>query len=55
MLPAALSGALLLAASDFAVQRVFAPAPMPVGIATGTLGGLYLCLLLIGETRKSRT
>ncbi|GAA3018013.1 iron chelate uptake ABC transporter family permease subunit [Kitasatospora albolonga] len=55
LVPAALSGALLLAASDFAVQRVFAPAPMPVGIATGTLGGLYLCLLLIGETRKSGT
>ncbi|MEU5981323.1 iron chelate uptake ABC transporter family permease subunit [Streptomyces sp. NPDC047434] len=52
--PAALMGALLLATSDLAAQRLFAPALLPVGTATGTLGGLYLIWLLITESRKSR-
>ncbi|TXS22976.1 hypothetical protein EAO71_22545 [Streptomyces sp. ms191] len=52
--PAALMGALLLAASDLVAQRLFAPALLPVGTATGTLGGLYLIWLLITESRKSR-
>ncbi|MFH9738554.1 FecCD family ABC transporter permease [Streptomyces roseolus] len=54
LLPAALMGALLLAASDLAAQRLFAPALLPVGTATGTIGGLYLIWLLITESRKSR-
>ncbi|MFJ2822604.1 FecCD family ABC transporter permease [Streptomyces toxytricini] len=54
LLPAALMGALLLAASDVAAQRLFAPALLPVGTATGTIGGLYLIWLLITESRKSR-
>ncbi|UYQ65432.1 FecCD family ABC transporter permease [Streptomyces peucetius] len=54
LMPSALMGALLLAASDLAAQRVFAPALLPVGTATGTLGGLYLIWLLITESRKSR-
>ncbi|MFI2345846.1 FecCD family ABC transporter permease [Streptomyces sp. NPDC019443] len=54
LLPSALMGAVLLALSDLVVQRVFAPALLPVGTATGTIGGLYLIWLLITESRKSR-
>ncbi|MFD4372466.1 FecCD family ABC transporter permease [Streptomyces sp. NPDC058486] len=54
LLPAALMGALLLAVGDLAAQRLFAPALLPVGTATGTIGGLYLIWLLITESRKSR-
>lgn len=54
LIPAALMGALLLAASDLLAQRLFAPALLPVGTATGTVGGLYLIWLLITESRKSR-
>ncbi|MCL7378238.1 iron chelate uptake ABC transporter family permease subunit [Streptomyces sp. 35G-GA-8] len=54
LLPSALMGAVLLALSDLVVQRVFAPALLPVGTATGAIGGLYLIWLLITESRKSR-
>ncbi|MFC8271080.1 FecCD family ABC transporter permease [Streptomyces sp. NPDC057271] len=54
LLSSALMGALLLAVSDLVVQRVFAPALLPVGTATGAIGGLYLIWLLITESRKSR-
>ncbi|GFH38519.1 FecCD family ABC transporter permease [Streptomyces pacificus] len=54
LVPCALMGALLLAVSDLAAQRLFAPALLPVGTATGTIGGLYLIHLLITESRRSR-
>ncbi|MET9513866.1 iron chelate uptake ABC transporter family permease subunit [Streptomyces sp. NPDC002994] len=54
LVPAALMGAVLLAGSDLAVQRIFSPALLPVGTATGTIGGLYLIWLLVTESRKSR-
>jgi iron complex transport system permease protein len=54
LVPSALMGAVLLALSDLVVQRVFAPALLPVGTATGTIGGLYLIWLLVTESRKSR-
>ncbi|MCF3120877.1 iron chelate uptake ABC transporter family permease subunit [Streptomyces arenae] len=54
LLPTALLGALLLAAGDLAAQRLFAPSLLPVGAATGTIGGLYLIWLLVTESRKSR-
>ncbi|MGH3621349.1 MAG: FecCD family ABC transporter permease [Sciscionella sp.] len=54
LLPAGLMGALLLSASDLAVQRLFAPTLLPVGIATGALGGLYLMWLLGHEWRRGR-
>jgi iron complex transport system permease protein len=54
LLPTALMGAVLLTTSDLAVQRLFAPTLLPVGTATGTLGGLYLIWLLVTESRKSR-
>jgi len=52
LLAAALMGALLLTAGDLAVQRLFSPAQLPVGIATGALGGLYLIWLLAHEWRR---
>ncbi|MFJ9428739.1 FecCD family ABC transporter permease [Streptomyces sp. NPDC101490] len=54
LLPTALMGALLLTVSDVLAQRLFAPALLPVGTATGTIGGLYLIWLLVSESRKSR-
>ncbi|MBT2526579.1 iron chelate uptake ABC transporter family permease subunit [Streptomyces sp. ISL-99] len=54
LVPAAFMGAVLLAGSDLAVQRIFSPALLPVGTATGTIGGLYLIWLLVTESRKSR-
>ncbi|MFF5456126.1 FecCD family ABC transporter permease [Streptomyces sp. NPDC012950] len=54
LVPSAAMGAVLLASSDLAVQRIFSPALLPVGTATGTIGGLYLIWLLVTESRKSR-
>ena len=54
VIPAALTGALLLAVSDFAAQRVFDPTQLPVGVATGAVGGLYLAWLLSREWRRGR-
>ncbi|MDX2392699.1 MULTISPECIES: iron chelate uptake ABC transporter family permease subunit [unclassified Streptomyces] len=54
LMPSAAMGAVLLAGSDLAVQRIFSPALLPVGTATGTVGGLYLIWLLVMESRKSR-
>lgn len=50
----ALTGALLLTASDLAAQRAFAPTQLPVGVATGVVGGLYLAWLLSREWRQGR-
>ncbi|GAB3239841.1 FecCD family ABC transporter permease [Kineosporia babensis] len=47
-------GALLLVASDWVAQRALPSGPVPVGIATGLLGGAYLCWLLVHEWRKGR-
>ena len=52
ILPSAAMGALLLAASDLLAQLLFAPIPMPVGMVTVTIGGVYLMLLLIREARS---
>lgn len=54
LVASAVMGALLLALGDFAVQRVFDPAQLPVGIATGVIGGLYLIWLLASEWRRGR-
>jgi iron-siderophore transport system permease protein len=50
VLTSALAGALLLAVSDLAAQRLFEP-QLPVGIATGAVGGVYLAWLLIRRWR----
>lgn len=54
LIPAALTGALLLAGADLAAQRAFDPVQLPVGVATGAIGGIYLAWLLGREWRKGR-
>ncbi len=51
LVSSALMGALLLVAGDLAVQSLFPAAQLPVGTATGCLGGLYLMWLLASEWR----
>jgi iron complex transport system permease protein len=52
LLPAAITGALLMVLSDFVAQRLLAPAQLPVGVVTGAVGGVYLAWLLAGQWRK---
>lgn len=52
LLLAALCGALLLIAADYAAQHLFLPYQLPVGVITVSLGGLYLIALLIREARR---
>ncbi|WP_454042186.1 FecCD family ABC transporter permease [Cellulosimicrobium sp. Marseille-Q8652] len=52
ILPAAVMGAVLLAASDLVAQRAFAPTQLPVGVVTVSVGGLYLVWLLVREARR---
>ncbi|MBE1537243.1 FecCD family ABC transporter permease [Actinomadura algeriensis] len=52
LLPAALTGALLLLAADIAAQTVLAPVQLPVGVVTTAIGGTYLIWLLIKEVRR---
>jgi len=54
VVPAALMGAFVLATSDIVAQRLFAPAQLPVGVATGAVGGLYLVWLLLSEWKRDR-
>lgn len=55
LLPSAVMGAALLVTADFAAQRVFGSGRLPVGVATGVLGGGYLLWLLVAERRAGRT
>ena len=52
LIPAALTGALLLVASDLAAQRLLG-VDLPVGIMTGALGGVYLCWVLRSGWRRA--
>ncbi|MEU5692047.1 iron chelate uptake ABC transporter family permease subunit [Actinosynnema sp. NPDC020468] len=52
-LAAALTGAVLLVGADLAGQRLL-PVPLPVGLSTGAVGGLYLVWLLGREWRGER-
>ncbi|WP_328462517.1 FecCD family ABC transporter permease [Streptomyces sp. NBC_00448] len=54
LVPSALMGAALLVAADWAAQRAFGSGEVPVGVATGVLGGGYLLWLLISERRAGR-
>jgi iron complex transport system permease protein len=54
LLPSALMGAALLVLADLAAQRAFGSGQVPVGVATGVLGGGYLLWLLVGERRAGR-
>ncbi|MFF0574376.1 FecCD family ABC transporter permease [Streptosporangium saharense] len=47
-----LMGALLLVAGDMAAQRLMAPTQLPVGVMTGSLGGVYLVWVLVSGWRK---
>jgi iron complex transport system permease protein len=51
-LSSGLMGAMLLMASDLAVQRLPSDTQLPVGIATGVIGGVYLAVLLASEFRR---
>ncbi|MEV4418852.1 iron chelate uptake ABC transporter family permease subunit [Patulibacter sp. NPDC049589] len=51
---AAMTGAVLLIASDFAAQRLFPDQQLPVGVVTGVAGGGYLIWLLWNEWRGGR-
>jgi iron complex transport system permease protein len=51
LVPAALTGALLLLTSDLVARRAFAPTELPVGIVTGLLGAPYLVWLLARANR----
>ncbi|MEU6641181.1 iron chelate uptake ABC transporter family permease subunit [Saccharomonospora sp. NPDC046836] len=51
LVSSALLGALLLTAGDLAIQQLFPTAQLPVGTATGCIGGLYLIWLLASEWR----
>jgi iron complex transport system permease protein len=50
----ALMGALLTLASDIAAQHLVSDRALPVGVMTGTFGGLYLAWWLTWEWRKGR-
>ncbi|WP_433325902.1 FecCD family ABC transporter permease [Spirillospora sp. CA-294931] len=54
LLPAACMGAVLMAASDWAGQRLFPGHQLPVGVVTGLLGGGYLVWLLATQRRTGR-
>ena len=52
LVPSAAMGAALLLVSDVVAQRIIAPAALPVGAVTVTLGGIYLIALLIAQAGK---
>ena len=52
LIPAALMGAALLAASDWIAQHALPDITLPVGAVTVSLGGAYFIWLLIAEARK---
>ncbi|ODU06949.1 MAG: hypothetical protein ABS81_03010 [Pseudonocardia sp. SCN 72-86] len=55
LLPAALTGAVLVTAADLAGQRLAAPVQLPVGLTTAGIGGVYLAFVLAREWRAGRS
>jgi iron complex transport system permease protein len=51
LVPAALTGALLVLGADLLGRRLFAPAEIPVGVVTGIAGAPYLLWLLARTNR----
>jgi len=45
-------GALLLLLADVVAQRIHPDSPLPVGIVTVSIGGLYFLWLLLREGKK---
>jgi len=54
LVPAALSGAVLVLVADLVGRRAFAPTELPVGIITGVIGAPYLLWLLARSNRVGR-
>ncbi|MFC9971130.1 FecCD family ABC transporter permease [Spirillospora sp. NPDC127200] len=52
LLPAALTGAVLLQGADLAAQALLAPVALPVGVVTTAIGGCYLIWLLTREVKR---
>jgi iron-siderophore transport system permease protein len=50
---AAVTGALIVQASDIVAQRIVPETPLPVGVVTGAVGGIYLVYLLAAQWRHS--
>lgn len=51
---AALTGALIMIGADYAAQRILPATPLPAGVLTGAIGGLYLIWLLHQQWRAER-
>ncbi|MCP3803046.1 iron chelate uptake ABC transporter family permease subunit [Allokutzneria sp. A3M-2-11 16] len=51
LLPAALTGGVLLLAADIVARVLLAPVALPVGVVTTAIGGCYLLWLLLKEVR----
>jgi iron complex transport system permease protein len=54
LLCSALTGAVFVLAADIAAQRLIPSTPLPVGVMTGAVGGIYLAWLLTAEWRAGR-
>ncbi|MEU4805431.1 iron chelate uptake ABC transporter family permease subunit [Actinosynnema sp. NPDC023587] len=52
VLPAALTGAVLLLGADLTAQALLAPVALPVGVISTAIGGCYLMWLLAKEVRR---
>lgn len=53
LLPAALTGAVLLQGADLTAQLLLAPVSLPVGVVTTAIGGCYLIWLLTREVTRA--
>lgn len=53
LLPAALTGAVLLLGADLLAQVLLAPVALPVGVVSTAIGGCYLIWLLTKEVRRA--
>jgi iron complex transport system permease protein len=54
LLCSALTGMVIVLASDIAAQHIIPSRALPVGVMTGAFGGLYLAWLLTSEWRRGR-
>ncbi|MEU6221889.1 iron chelate uptake ABC transporter family permease subunit [Streptomyces sp. NPDC047022] len=54
LVPSMFMGAALLIVADWASQWVFGADQLPVGVVTGSLGGVHLLWLLVTERRAAR-
>ncbi|MFF0742768.1 FecCD family ABC transporter permease [Streptomyces sp. NPDC004111] len=53
LLPAALTGSVLLLGADLIAQMLLAPVALPVGVVSTAIGGCYLIWLLTKEVRRT--